>query len=165
LRSRKGLREAAEDVKRIRLGSDHRVADSRGENSPMARSRKPNKTKPKRDEEREQRITMEIIVDCYDDAERAMGWYYYLEDKLHVPFSTRCVKERATSPLRVGDEVEVVAMASEDECMREILVEMPWEHRRTLAVPLSQLEVVHGDESTRQAVEDWHYWTAMGYGF
>ena len=54
-------------------------------------------------------------------------------------------------------------MTPEDECEREVFVEMPWEHKRTLAVPLSQLEVAHTDEETRQAVEDWHYWVAMGY--
>src|SRR5262249_43335377 len=128
---------------------------------PMAKARK----KPKRDEAREERISMEIVVDAYDQAERATGWYSYLEDKLHFPFLTRCVKERAISPLRVGDEVEVVGMAPEEECGREIFVETPWEHRRTLAVPLSQLEVVHGDEETAQAVEDWHYWVEMRYEF
>jgi hypothetical protein len=56
-------------------------------------------------------------------------------------------------------------MAPEDECRREMLVEMPWEQKRTLAVPLSQLEVIDADEETRQAVEDWHYWVAMGYEF
>ncbi len=39
-----------------------------------------------RDDEREERITMEIIVDCYGPEEQAIGWYYYLEDKLSVPF-------------------------------------------------------------------------------
>ncbi len=129
----------------------------------MAKARKP-KGKPKRDEAREERITMEIVVDCYDEHEQAMGWYYYLEDSLHFPFLTRCRRERAISPLRVGDEVEVVGMAPADECEREMFVEMPWEHKRTLAVPLSQLEVAQADEETRQAVEDWHYWVEMGYG-
>jgi hypothetical protein len=129
----------------------------------VARSKKPKK--PKRDEIREERILMEIVVDAYDESERAMGWYSYLEDKLHVPFLTRCVQERAISPLRVGDEVEVVGMAPEDKCQREMFVETPWEHKRTLAVPLSQLEVIDGDDETRQAVEDWHYWVGMGYGF
>ena len=131
----------------------------------MAKARKKPKGKPKRDEAREERISMEIVVDAYDEGERAMGWYYYLEDKLHFPFLTRCIRERAISPLRVGDEVEVVGMAPEDECGREMFVETPWEHERTLAVPLSQLEVVHADEETRQAVEDWHYWVEMGYRF
>jgi hypothetical protein len=30
--------------------------------------------RPPRDEEREQRITMEIIVDAYGPEEQAMGW-------------------------------------------------------------------------------------------
>jgi hypothetical protein len=131
----------------------------------MAKAKKKPRDKPKRNEAREERITMEVVVDCYDEAERAMGWYYYLEDKLRFPFLTRCIRERAISPLRVGDEVEVVGMAPEDECEREMFVEIPWERRRTLAVPLSQLEVAHANEETRQAVEDWHYWVDMGYGF
>src|SRR5215212_10023363 len=37
------------------------------------------------DEAREHRIDMEIVVDAYDEQERAMGWYYYLEGKIHLP--------------------------------------------------------------------------------
>ena len=129
----------------------------------MAKSKKPKK--PKRDETREQRISREIVVDAYNEQERGMGWYCYLKDTLNFPFLTRCISEPAISPLRVGDEVEVVGMASEDECEKEMFVETPWEHKRTLAVPLSQLKVVHGDEETQQAVEDWHYWVEMGYEF
>jgi hypothetical protein len=33
-----------------------------------------------RDEERERRISMEIVVDAYGPEEQAMGWYYSLED-------------------------------------------------------------------------------------
>jgi hypothetical protein len=44
-------------------------------------------------------------------------------------------------------------------------VAFAWEHKRTLAVPLSQLKFIHGDDVTKQAVEDWHYWVAMGYTF
>lgn len=42
---------------------------------------------PKRDEGREARITMEAVVDAYDEVERAMSWYYYLEGRLHFPFN------------------------------------------------------------------------------
>lgn len=34
------------------------------------------------DEEREERISMEIIVDSYGPEEQAMGWYCYLERTL-----------------------------------------------------------------------------------
>jgi hypothetical protein len=117
-----------------------------------------------RDEARENRIVMEIVVDAYNSGERAMGWYYYLEGQLNFPFLARCVEEREVSPLSKGDEVEVVGMPPERECEREVFVSMPWD-RRTLAVPLAQLEVIHGDDQTREAVDDWHYWVAMGYEF
>ena len=44
----------------------------------------------RRNEEREERIAMEIIVDAYDAEERAMGWYYYLEEWVSVGFTARC---------------------------------------------------------------------------
>jgi hypothetical protein len=31
--------------------------------------------------------------------------------------------------------------------------------------PLSQLAAVDVDESTAEAIGDWHYWVAQGYGF
>ena len=118
--------------------------------------------RPPRDEEREQRITMEIVVDAYTPEEQAMGWYYSLEGRLHFPFVARCIAERSISPLRVGDEVEVVGMAPEEECEHEMFVLIGWD-RRTLAVPLSLLEGVTVDKQTRQAIEDWQYWVAQGY--
>ena len=117
-----------------------------------------------KDDIREDRIAMEIVVDAYDEQERALGWYYYLDEQLHFPFLTRCIARRAISPLQVGDEVEVLSMAPEEECEREMFVMMRWE-KEGLAVPLSQLKVVHADEPTRKAVEDWHYWVGRGYQF
>ena len=114
-----------------------------------------------RDEEREERITMEIIVDAYTPQEQAMGWYYSLEDRLHFPFVARCITERSISPLRVGDEVDAVGMAPEAECQHEMFVLISWE-RRTLAVSLVQLKGIAMDDQTRQVIEDWHYWVAQG---
>ncbi len=116
------------------------------------------------DQSREHRITMEIVVDAYNEEERAMGWYYYLESQIAFPFLARCIAKRATSPLRVGDEVEVLGMPPEEECEHEILVTMRWE-TEGLAVPLSQLEVIEADDDTLEAVGDWHYWTNRGYRF
>ena len=62
------------------------------------------------------------------------------------------------------DEIEIYAMAPEDECSNEIFVMMPWE-KDGLAVPLMQLEVIHGNNETEEAVNDWKYWVACGYSF
>ena len=42
-----------------------------------------------KDEEREHRIDFEVIVDCYDEYEQAMGWETYLGDKLDFPFKAK----------------------------------------------------------------------------
>ncbi len=119
----------------------------------------------KPDPKREHRIAMEIMVDAYDESERAMGWYVYLEDKLTFPFMAKCIANRAISPLRVGDEIEILGMAPDTECEHEMFVVTRWDRRDGLAVPLSQLEVICGDAKTREAVADWHYWVKRGYRF
>ena len=120
--------------------------------------------KRKRDPEREERIRMEAIVDAYGPEEQAMGWYYYLEEKIEFPFTAVCTARRAISPLQVGDEVNVLEMAPEDECQHEMFAMMRWQ-KDGLAVPLSQLGPVHADEDTTEAVEDWLYWVKQGYQF
>ena len=42
--------------------------------------------------EREHRIEMEVVVDAYNEEERAMGWYCYLEESLAFPFEGRIRK-------------------------------------------------------------------------
>jgi hypothetical protein len=120
--------------------------------------------KIKRDAEIEERIRMEIIVDAYGAEEQVMGWYYYLQDTMQFPFAANCISRRRISPLKDGQTVEVVGMAPEDECAREMFVEIGWESD-TLAVPLSQLAAPAADEETQQAIADWHYWVNQGYEF
>jgi hypothetical protein len=121
-------------------------------------------TKPKRDPARENRIHEQITVDAYGPEEQAMGWYYYLEDKIQFPLQAQCIASRPTSPLRKGEPVEVRRLAPEDTCSSDMLVMIRWQGRN-MAVPLSQLKAARVDESTRQAIEDWHYWVAQGYCF
>lgn len=118
----------------------------------------------KRSPTREARIHDEIIVDAYGGSEQAMGWHYYLADRLHFPFAARCVTERAISPLKKGEEATVLAMALERECEHEMFVRIEW-CDRLLAVPLVQLQAKGADRETSQAIEDWHYWVGQGYEF
>ena len=110
-------------------------------------------SRPVKDEEREERIQTEVVVDAYGSEERALGWYTYLSDTLDFPFPARCVVLRRTSPLEIDENVKVVGMASDEECMYDMLVLIPWK-RRKLAVPLSQLEGIDLDEETQQAIDD-----------
>jgi hypothetical protein len=121
--------------------------------------------KPETDPAREERIENEIVVDAYDEYERATGWHCYLTDKITFPFTARCVAKRKKSPLKVNQEVEVTGMApQEDKPDRDMYVLIRWDEEE-LAVPLSQLEPIEADEETVEAVGDWHYWVEMGYEF
>ena len=85
--------------------------------------------KPRKDPVREDRIENEAIVDAYGPEEQAMGWYYYLENKLSFPFRAKCIASKITSPLKKGEEVEVLGMASEDGCAKDMLVIVRWQGR------------------------------------
>ncbi len=61
--------------------------------------------KPKKDPIREDRIRDEVIVDANGPEEQAMGWYYYLADKLQFPFQAKCVVSKVVSPLRKAQQI------------------------------------------------------------
>jgi hypothetical protein len=115
----------------------------------------------KRDPVREDRIHNEAIVDASPE-EQAMSWYYYLDGKINFPFRAKCLAANAVSPLRKGEAVEVLRMAVEDLCEHDMLVQIRWQGCK-MAVPLSQLGAIDPDESTNEAIGDWHYWVAQGY--
>lgn len=120
--------------------------------------------KPKEDKAREERIDMEIVVDAYGEEERVQGWLNYLEDKLDFPFRAKCIAKRSVSPLRVGEEVEVLGMLDDDETLHGMFVQIEWQDRK-MGVPLVQLEAIDADEATEEAIADWHYWVAQGHQF
>ena len=109
------------------------------------------------DEERDDRIEMEIIVDAYTPDEQAMGWHIYLEETMEFPFDARCLEEHEVSPLEEGETVRVVGKPSSEPSLRQQFVTIKWMDRE-FSVPLSQLEPVDASDATEQAVSDWHYW-------
>ena len=115
----------------------------------------------RKDPVREDRIHTEAIVDASPD-EQALSWYYYLENKISFPFQAKCRAAKVTSPLKRGETVEVIRMAPDDVCAHDMLGLVRWQGRK-MAVPLAQLNAVDPDESTAEAIGDWHYWVAQGY--
>ena len=103
-------------------------------------------------------------MDAYGPEEQAMGWYYYLNDRIRFPVQAKCITTKVVSPLRKGEIVEVQRMAPEDACSADMLVLIRWQGR-TMAAPLSQLTAIEPDESTAEAIGDWHYWVAQGHLF
>jgi hypothetical protein len=122
--------------------------------------------KHKIDRAREERIQMEIVVDCYNESERYSGWICYLEEKLKFPFRARCIATRKASPLKNGEKVEILGLLDDEDCDEpsEIFVLARWQGRE-LGLPLAQLGGIEVSNRTAQAIADWHYWCARGYCF
>jgi hypothetical protein len=121
------------------------------------------------DESRENRIKTEILADAEDKEDRAMGWYYYLDDTLNFPFNAKWTKKgRGKSASPQEKEIEVLSMASEDECLRDMIVEVvekDGSDEDVFTAKLSELKEIDGDEETKEAFDDWLYWLARGYKF
>ena len=110
------------------------------------------------DDDREQRISNEIIVDAYNGSEECMGWYCYLEDNLTVPFDA----------VWNDNQVQVVGMSDEEECDREMRVDVAYTEgslKDDFSVPLAEIAPGEVDETTAEAVADWKYWVERGYEF
>ena len=109
---------------------------------------------------------MEIVVDAYDEEERAMGWYYYLEDKLHIPLPDpvhQGAGDLAPAGRRRGGGRRhgPARTSAGGRCSsrRPGSTSGPWRFRSPSwrsSTPTKR---------PSQAVEDWHYWVEMGYEF
>ncbi|BAZ49282.1 hypothetical protein NIES4103_18940 [Nostoc sp. NIES-4103] len=122
-----------------------------------------------RDENRENRIETEIIVDTENDKEeRAMGWYYYLDDTLNVPFMAKLKKKSRKTGTIEEKQVEVLGMAPDDDCLKDMYVEVVYPDGKDediFSAKLSEIEPIDADDETTEAIADWHYWLARGYKF
>ncbi|CCD37260.1 unnamed protein product [Candidatus Paraburkholderia kirkii UZHbot1] len=93
--------------------------------------------------EREHRIDMEVVVDAYTAEERALSWYYYLEEQLSFPCEANVRKAMASLPLPTGEPVSVIGLAHEDRCRIGIFVWVRW-GQRDAVVPLAQIVSLNG---------------------
>ena len=119
-------------------------------------------SKIERDEKRESRISDEAIVDAYGPEEQALGWYYYLKEKMAFPFEAKCIQERSISPLQIDEIVKVIGMIDEYDCMVEMFVKIEWSNR-SFGVPLAQMKGIKVDRETEEAIADWQYWVGREY--
>jgi hypothetical protein len=121
-----------------------------------------------RDETREHRIETEIIVDAEDKEDRAMGWYYYLDDMIEFPFMGKWKKKSRKTSTIEEKPVEVLGMAPEDDCLRDMYVDVAYigaKEDDIHTAKLSDIEPIDVDEETQEAIADWLYWLGRGYKF
>lgn len=97
-------------------------------------------------------------MDCYDEIEVSMGWYYFMEETLEFPF-------KATVPLKKRDgstemkEVKITGLASDEEGFtgKDFNFQMEnGEYLQTIAY--SKLSNVKASPETLEAFKIWNYW-------
>ena len=55
-------------------------------------------------------------MDAYGPEEQALGWYYYLENRIRFPFQAKYIRAKAISPLLKGSPGSWRARACLDDC-------------------------------------------------
>ncbi len=109
-------------------------------------------------------IENEIVCDAYGDEEISSGWYSYMEDCMTFPFEAECLYEINTSPLKVGECVEVIDIGEIESCNHEIHVKLNF-CNRVFDVPLAHLKPLNVDNQTILAVRCWYHWLEKGYEY
>ena len=105
---------------------------------------------------RETRIADEVLVDTDTDEERATAWYYYLDGKVTFPFQ---------ATLDGDEEVEVISLAVEEDCLDEMKMEVRHSDsfgEEPFTAILMELEPLDADDDSTEAIEDWQYWWERG---
>ena len=106
-------------------------------------------------------IEGQIIVDCYDEYEMAMGWFYYLSDNMSFPFKAKVSVENSVGSLKKDDIVNVVELMNSDEEMISM-----YSFKATVGIEFGEhvydisLEMIEGidcDKETADVIEVWSY--------
>ncbi len=105
---------------------------------------------------REKRIATEVLIDTETDEERATAWYYYLDGKVTFPFQ---------ATLEGDDDVEVISLAVEEDCLDEMKMEVRHSDsfgEEPFTAIVMELEPLDADDDSTEAIEDWQYWIERG---
>ncbi len=111
-------------------------------------------------EEIQQKIDYEIIVDCHDEIEVSMGWYYFMEEAIKFPFrAVAGIKKRDGSIEK--KEVTITGLASDEEGFMNNDFDLEMEQSGYIAnIAFSKLNSIKASSVTLEAFKIWNYWIA-----
>ena len=110
------------------------------------------------DPTRTHRIHYEVIVDCYNEEEELMGWYYYMSDNLAFPIDVvvRLALKGGKTELKPA---QIVALDPKSEQSNPIRlgISEPGSERVQY---ISPVDIASMDTSPENAeiINDWLYW-------
>ncbi|MEM6263642.1 MAG: calcium-binding protein [Bacteroidota bacterium] len=109
--------------------------------------------------EYDDKLYSEILVDCHDEDEQNMSWYYYCQDELEFPFEANIeLKKRKGGT--VVKQVNVLNLSTDDSDFDrsfDLKVEIEL-NEYVIGVPISQLTDIKATEATIETINIWNYW-------
>ncbi len=107
---------------------------------------------------RDERILNEVIVDCYDEDEEAMSWYYHLADELEFPITAtvRFALKGGNAEVKPAQIVGVDPKSEQGRSLRLSIVEGGSQRVQYI----SPEDVVSMDTTPGNLliINDWLYW-------
>lgn len=110
------------------------------------------------DPTRHNRIRDEVIVDCQDEDEELMGWYYYMADNLEFPIAAtvRFALRGGKSEVKPAQIVDVDPKAERGSAIRVGITEMGSE--RVQYISLEDIASIDTTPENAEIINDWLYW-------
>lgn len=112
-------------------------------------------------EELDDFIYNNVIVDCHDQYEQKMSWYYYLRDELEFPFIAYAVvesiEEKSNALVSVRIDVQSLADESSIDNYLGIMIRAVYKGY-IMKFPLSEIIDIRASKKVKDAVSLWKYW-------
>ena len=102
-------------------------------------------------------IDNEITVDCYDDDEANMGWYYFMSESLEFPFMAKVIIKK-TDGKKEESTVEVVSNATNSDRFNGggFYVNVAYQGI-LMKIEVRDLKPINASENTLKALTVWQY--------
>ena len=110
-----------------------------------------------KDPTREHRIYFDVIVDCYDEYEQNMGWYYYFAENLSFPVPA-IVELQERGGTKKPCAVEIVSVTSDEDRPLTLGVCEKGSSRVINISPKDIHSVAAEDEAQLDIFNDWCYY-------
>jgi Calcium binding len=104
------------------------------------------------------KIDYEIVVDCYDDYEVAVGWVTTMNEEIEFPFTATAALEKKDGSVE-HKTVQIVGLKSDEDDFHgnDFLLNM--EHEDYIfPVAYSQLTNIIASEETLDLFQCWNHW-------
>jgi Calcium binding len=104
------------------------------------------------------KIDYEIVVDCYDDYEIAVGWITTMNEEIEFPFTATAQMKKKDGSAE-SKTVQIVSLESDEDDFHgnDFYLNMEYDEY-ILPIAYSQLTNIVASEQTLELFQCWNHW-------